>query len=230
MTQHGRDGKARRLSDVVTQKLRDLIITGELADGERLVVQYLADWFDTSRGPVRDALRQLEEEGLVTPLPRRGVQVAALTPQVAEEIISIRQALEPVAVRFAMRRDQAELEARLEEKVEELRKAARDGDEAAVVVVDMEFHATLYELSHRRRLQRIWDSLRIPLLHTFRHHRQFYRHAGELVAEHEDLLSVVRTGNVRLTERAFYNHPAGLLDELLPQLEKNTSLAGDEGG
>src|SRR5450755_586736 len=115
----------RGLLDEVAARIRARIFSGELRDGQRIVERDLAAEMGTSRGPIRDALRMLEQEGLVITTPRRGTRVASLTTADAREILAIREALEPVAVSFLHERNEPEHFARLQAVVDRLEFAAR---------------------------------------------------------------------------------------------------------
>src|SRR2546427_13052427 len=83
------------LPSAVADKLRDQIIRGEIAEGTQLRQDAIATQYQVSRIPVREALRQLEAEGLITIVPNRGAVVPALSPDDIEELFSIRSLLEP---------------------------------------------------------------------------------------------------------------------------------------
>ncbi len=113
MTRRGADGDTdlqprldrpdvRSIEEVVTTALRDAILSGELRPGERLLQEQLADQLRVSRIPLRDALRRLEAEGLVRIGPRRGAEVASLSPADVREIYDIRISLEPALMRRAI--------------------------------------------------------------------------------------------------------------------------------
>jgi len=86
-------GNLRGLLDEVAARIRARIFSGELHDGQRIIERDLAAEMGTSRGPIRDALRILEGEGLVITAPRRGTHVASLTTADALEILAIREAV-----------------------------------------------------------------------------------------------------------------------------------------
>ncbi|RZQ62459.1 GntR family transcriptional regulator [Amycolatopsis suaedae] len=206
------------LGAAITRELRDLILSGGLEPERRLIVQELADRFGTSRGPIRDSLRQLRAEGLVVPHGRRGVQVATLTAAEARETVAIRQAVEPVAAEFALHRGPDQLEQCLAERLGAMRGAAEAGDWSALVTTDMELHAVFYELSGVARLQRLWDGMRLPVLHTFRLHRRYYTSPDPLLAEHENLLALVRMRDAELVATFLRGHIGGLVDDLAERL------------
>ena len=84
------------LRDVVFNTLRQAIITGEFAPGERLMEIALAERLGVSRTPVREAIRKLELEGLVTMIPRRGAEVAQITEKNLKDVLEVRRALDAV--------------------------------------------------------------------------------------------------------------------------------------
>src|SRR2546430_9347815 len=91
------------LGEKVVEQLREAIFRGQFAPGEPLRVSQLAEPFGVSMGPIREALGQLEREGLVIMRPNRTAVVARLSPEDFEEIYSLRLALERVAMQYAIR-------------------------------------------------------------------------------------------------------------------------------
>src|SRR5437899_7511638 len=92
------------LPSAVADKLRDQIIRGEIAEGTQLRQDAIATQYQVSRIPVREALRQLEAEGLITIVPNRGAVVPALSPDDIEELFSIRALLEPEILKHSIPR------------------------------------------------------------------------------------------------------------------------------
>src|SRR5690606_26172967 len=89
------------LSDQVYEMMADAIIRGEFAPGSRLVEMDLAERFSISRGPLREAMRRLAERGLIVRTARQGARVTKLSPEVLEEISTVRELLESAACRLA---------------------------------------------------------------------------------------------------------------------------------
>jgi DNA-binding GntR family transcriptional regulator len=207
------------LNEEVARRLRDQILSGELADGQRIVERDVAESFGVSRGPIREALRQLELEGLVVVLPRRGARVASMTREDAEEILALRAAVEPLAVRFLLKVADEAAFAQLEECIDRLQVAADAGDWPSVVLLDMEFHGLLYSLSGKRRLQRVWDQMRVPLLQTFRLHRRFYGAIGDVPVRHAALLATLRQARARTVADAVAAHVLEFAEELLGSMD-----------
>src|SRR5712691_11360611 len=88
--------------DIVVEELHTLILSGSLRPGERLVEERLTERFGISRPPLREALRVLQQEGLVQRLPRRGAIVTPLDADDVREIYSLRWALERLAIELAL--------------------------------------------------------------------------------------------------------------------------------
>jgi DNA-binding GntR family transcriptional regulator len=147
------------LWQVVCEQIRELIIAGEFAPGERLVESALADRFAVSRGPVRTALMELERVGLVTSIPRRGVQVATFTRSDILELYDITLALERMAAREAAERASPDHLRRMRERLEALNEAERSGDRGRTIDADLEFHTEFARTSGNRRLLQIWMQL-----------------------------------------------------------------------
>jgi DNA-binding GntR family transcriptional regulator len=89
----------RGLGDSVAKKLRDDVLSGRYKAGEQIVEREVAEQLGLSRGPIRDALRQLHNEGLVTIAPRRGARVASLSREDTAQTIEIRASEPPRNVR-----------------------------------------------------------------------------------------------------------------------------------
>lgn len=132
------------LRDVVFNTLRQAIITGEFAPGERLMEISLANRLGVSRTPVREAIRKLELEGLVIMIPRKGAQVARITEKNLRDVIEIRTVLEEFAAVLACERiDQAGLHD-LRQAHEDFIRSVENGDILDIVDKDETFHDTIF--------------------------------------------------------------------------------------
>jgi len=139
--------------------LRSGILSGEIAPGTRLLEIPLATELGVSRGPVREALRQLEQEGLVEFYPHRGAIVVGVGETEIETIYMIRALLEERAFAKAARVvDDTELDSRAG-MVEKMITASEAGDAVAVAEHDMHFHGRVVELSGFSYLRRLWTSI-----------------------------------------------------------------------
>jgi DNA-binding GntR family transcriptional regulator len=151
--------RRRSIEDEVYQRLREAILAGELAGGERLVHEDLANRFGISRIPVRDALKRLVADGLVDLDERRIYRVSRCGIEDVEEIYSLRSLLESHAVALATARledDDLAALARLQEEMEE---AAATRDAETFVERNQAFHRGLYECAGQPRLLRMIEGL-----------------------------------------------------------------------
>jgi GntR family transcriptional regulator of gluconate operon len=145
------------LGVAVTAEVREMILSGEVRPGDRLVEADLASMFGTSRGPVRDALAELSRGGLVTMLSRRGAYVTLLGPDDIDELYTLRLALETLAVQRAVGRAQPTHITKLHDTLDQIAEAQAAGDSRQVAEADMRFHRTIVGLAGHRRLLTSWE-------------------------------------------------------------------------
>ena len=143
----------RTLSDHIAEQLRQSIITDQLKPGQRIVEREIADAMQTSRGPVRDALKLLENEGLVVRYPHRGTFVARLSLQDAEEVYTLRESLETLAAEYAVKYATPEQIDELAQVVDEITAQIKRGyNQSEATDLDLEFHRTLCRISGHKRV------------------------------------------------------------------------------
>jgi DNA-binding GntR family transcriptional regulator len=133
----------RTLRDEVADQLRRWILDGTLAPGSRLAEGVISTRLGVSRLPVREAFRRLEAEGLVQTIPRRGVRVVQYDAEELATIQEIRLSLELMAVRKAAERRDEETMAALRRVLETGDRAARNGDQATLRQLNVDFHELL---------------------------------------------------------------------------------------
>ena len=143
--------------------LRLSIIRGELPPGTQLVEVELGERLGVSRGPIREALRRLELEGLVVSHARRGAFVVGLTEQDVHEIYSLRLMMETFAIEQAAERSTPEGVAGLKRCVDQMREALQLHDAADIVQGDVAFHRTLLNMAEHRRLLKVWGPVALPV-------------------------------------------------------------------
>lgn len=158
--------------DHVAERLRAAILTGELLPGSALVETTLADRFSVSRAPLREALRQLVEEGLIVTVPYTGTHVVDLTVADVREIHSMRTTLERFAFEQVWPYRDAAFGRELRRRNAALAKTIDEGDDLASIAAELELHSLVYEASGHRLLHRSWIGLRGRLqLYWAAHHR-----------------------------------------------------------
>jgi DNA-binding GntR family transcriptional regulator len=150
----------RTLSDYVADQLRQTILADQFSPKERLVEQEIAESMQTSRGPVRDALKILENEGLIVRQSHRGAYVAQLHPEDFMEIYTLREALETLAIRYAIQNATDQEIDNLAELVKSMESLSRQNySQVDATDLDMDFHHTLCKISGHRRVLSAWESL-----------------------------------------------------------------------
>lgn len=148
------------LYDEVYNAIKDAILHHHLGPGTRLTEIELSKRLGVSRTPVREAIRRLGSEGFVTILPRKGAIVTSLSLEGIREIYEIREALESQAARLAATRGTDEHFRRMQEILDRYAEAVKANDIQAIVELDTEFHATLFEASGNARMARMIQTVR----------------------------------------------------------------------
>src|SRR5699024_6703055 len=143
------------LRDVVFNTLRQAIITGEFAPGERLMEIALANRLGVSRTPIREAIRKLELEGLVVMIPRRGAEVARITEKDLRDVLEVRASLEELAIGLACERRTDEEIGELRRALEKFREVLREGDVTKIAESDVDFHDIIFSATQNARLIQI---------------------------------------------------------------------------
>lgn len=154
------------LSQQIVEMLRNAILNGELLPGERLNEKAIARETGTSRMPVREALRQLEQQGLVISTPNRGSFVRYYDQQDIAEIYELRAVLEGLAcqkIAKDQRLTSEDLDL-LQGYVEDQLKAFADRDYDAWVESEIRFHTFLLQKAKSQRLLRFWTNLQVQCL------------------------------------------------------------------
>lgn len=147
-------------ASMVTERLRDSIVNGSLAPGSQLSEAELATRFGVSRGPVREALQRLIQEGLVRAEPHRGVFVPVLTEDDVRDIYLARDALETAAVKHIIDTSRSDAAAdELDQVVKLMAEAEAADDWETVGRYDLEFHNALVTATGSERLQRMFSTV-----------------------------------------------------------------------
>lgn len=152
-----RPTRAPALGDQLAAVLRDQIVRRQLQPGTHLVEDSVAAEYDVSRGPVRDALRQLESQGLVESR-RRGFFVVGLSESDIDDLYELRESIELVAVTRAIAQATPEQLRIGREIVDEMVACADRSAAADFADADMRFHALLYRVGGNRRLIDVWEA------------------------------------------------------------------------
>ncbi|HEY4171087.1 MAG TPA: GntR family transcriptional regulator [Reyranella sp.] len=178
----------RSLSQVAREQIRGRILDGTLKPGERLVEDRLSAELGVSRVPVREALRGLSAEGLVTLLPRRGATVVEVTPESVAELVEVRALLEGLNAKLAAQRHDPEIIEQLKDTLARGNQAAKTGTAEELAHLNAEFHERLAVASRNTVLSEVMRGLRERTSIAFaingraRAREDWDEHAGVLAA------------------------------------------------
>lgn len=153
----------KNLRGVLAAAVREAIMRGEYPPGAPLGEVELAQRFGVSRGPVREALIQLEREYLVRSFPNRGSFVTTMAEHEFDEILMLRSVLEPIALDFARQRASPADLMRLRKLLRNLESVARRRDQRAYIGKDYEFHVAIWELSGQPLLTEVLKRISAPV-------------------------------------------------------------------
>ena len=197
--------RTQSLVSVIAHEIENTIVRGEIKPGERLNEFHLARRFQTSRGPIREALRGLQQAGLLEARRNRGVFVREIADSEALEIYAVRSVLFGLAGKLlAARITKGEI-ANLTRLHARMTKAAKADDTAAYFPVNLEFHAMIVSACGNVTLQRQYSEL-VKKLHLCR--SQSLAQAGNLLVSNREHASMLESLVERSPERAFMTHCA----------------------
>ena len=211
----------RPLREIVADEIRQAILSGRFAQGQRLVEDRLAEELGVSRNPVREALRTLESEGFVRIAPRRGATVARLSPDEGREVLEVAAALEAQAARLAVRRRTPELIAKLRELSEVAWAAIEDGRREELPQLNTEFHAALAEAAGNGHLARTIASMRDTIQWMYASNVQ--ARAPDSWREHEQLVQALAEGDEEKAAHLAADHVAAAIRSFVGDQESPES-------
>lgn len=207
----------RSLADEIVIRLRKAILSGQFAPDERLGEQFLAETLGVSRGPIREALAQLEHEGLVIIRRNRGAFVARLSRQDVDEVYSLRLALEKLALQLAIKNasdsDFDEMQGIIDAMAASLERGLSEQEAAEL---DVRFHDILYRSANHKRLYDCWENIR-PQIYIFLLSRaaanpDFRQY---VVEGHQSILDAVRARDEGRAIATLEDHIQGAYDRLI---------------
>lgn len=181
------------LKDQASQLLRDYIISGQIAPGTKLVEREVADLLGISRAPARDALIELEREGLVISRTN-GRHVIELSERDICELYQVRLTLEKMAVELASQKNTPENCALLAAKLQEMKDAAARGDAQTYRECDVETHRLIWRQSGNRHLLNVLNSMVGPIFMFVSWHAEKFDWNVTLEL-HEDLVNQINAGD-----------------------------------
>jgi DNA-binding GntR family transcriptional regulator len=210
--------------ELIADQLRVRILDGTFPPQHQLAEVDIARQLHVSRGPVREAMQRLIQEGLLRSERNRGVFVIELDDDDARDVYIARAAVEKAAgVLVARRSDPSDLDA-IGAVLERLRVAATSSW-AEVVEIDLEFHATIVDRSGSERLQRMFRTLGAETRLCLVRLERFYPVRSSVVTEHEEILSAIRNGDEVLLRTLIDHHMEESTDRLTQRSRTTTQTS-----
>jgi len=210
--------KRESLRDAVIRVIEEALLNGELRPGDRIVEAELARQAGISRGPVREAIRQLVGEGILVSYPSRGTFVTQWTPRAVEEAYTLRAVLERFAIQEAAKRITPEEIAQLQAAVDEMARRSRQDDIQTLTRLDVQFHEQLYIFSGHTLLQRTLSQLRRRLYCLMAMDRGFTAHRSEIAADHQLIVDALRAGDAAAAGEIIVTHILSAGAEVVEQV------------
>ncbi|WP_129666362.1 GntR family transcriptional regulator [Phytoactinopolyspora endophytica] len=195
----------------VAEILREAITSGQLAPGARLIELDIAAELGTSRAPVREALRQLEQEGLIVSYPYRGSEVLGVSQDEVEQVlVPIRITIERFAFAKALPRLTEDDLRTLQALADEMERAAIEGSAERLADADIRFHELVIVRSEQRHCLQMWRTIQPRVRAYFRRDAPGHQDPAAVAKQHHQLLDVIRSGDeaavLQSVERHIHTH------------------------
>ena len=184
------------LREQIASRLRDDVLSGRLAEGERLSELGLVERFRVSRTPIREALMQLTHEGLLEAKPNCGVRVASSAPDsIRDLIIPVRRTLETYALQSYFDDINESDFQQWDEILNRLKDACQRHDYPAIAEHDLAFHRSIVRRAEQRDLEAIWSAIVARVRRHFMHTQKGYAEPMDIYAEHAAIVETFRQGD-----------------------------------
>lgn len=211
-------------NEILYNQLKEKILNGVLHPGERMVVANIAKEFQVSPMPVREAFQRLQQDGLIEIVPHVGAHVKALDLKTFQEIIYIRNELEPIAARLAaVNMPQARID-ELFALTEEMEKCVQDGDPRLYTQLNLRFHECIYAECGNATLYDLIQSLRNK---TERSKSIFMRDHQRMVTstvDHKHIAQCIRDRDPEAAYTAFRSHKQTGFEIVIKLLEEEAGM------
>lgn len=217
-------------ASVIADQIRRRIMDGSFAPGTQLGEVQLSERLRTSRGPVREAMQRLIQEGLLRAERHRGVFVVELDDDDIADIYLARRAIEGAALtRLAGRPADDEVFDRIERLVDDMEAAAERRNWADMADLDLRFHEIIVEATRSKRLVRMFLTLMAETRMCLTELESGYAVWRDLVGEHRTLLTLAREGNVEQVLSALEQHLDSAVRSLVASRAQQVESAAAQG-
>ncbi|HET6562223.1 MAG TPA: GntR family transcriptional regulator [Marmoricola sp.] len=199
---------------MIARQLREAIMFGHLAPGSQLSEAELSAQFGVSRGPLREAMQRLVQEGLLRSEKNRGLFVKVLDADDIRDIYVARSAIEGAAALLVLRADDAEAISEMRAVCEEMNRAVKRRDKVLMSDSDLHFHEILVRRSESPRLRRMHETLLVETRMCMTALEDKYRLPAAVVKEHFRIIDAIEQGDEALTLRRIEDHMQDALTRL----------------
>lgn len=196
----------RPLREIVYEELKLQILTGKIVPGTRMMEVELAEDMGVSRTPIREAIRKLEKEGLVTIEPRRGAYASQISTDDMIEILEVRQNMEGLAACMAAARMKPEQLKLIEEAEEAYNIAVEKGSTADMIFYDSKFHKLIVEASNNKTLLQLIEPLQEMALRFRYLYYDDFKRAENMPHEHQIIIDAIAKGDAEAAKEAADTH------------------------
>ena len=205
----------RPLREIVYEELRNLILTGKIKPGTRMMEIELAEDMGVSRTPIREAIRKLEKEGLVVIEPRKGAYASEVSVKDMVDILEVRANLEGLAAYLAAERMTEPEKKALDDIKERFKAAVIEGNMAEMISLDTKFHHMIVESSKNNHLIHMVEQLQeLVLRFRYIYYKDFKR-AEDMIPEHKQIFEEIANGNGANARFEAFNHIDKLKDMIM---------------
>ena len=217
----------RPLREIVYEELKRQILIGEIAPGTRMMEVELADEMGVSRTPVREAIRKLEKECLVSIEPRRGAYASDISIKDIVDVMEVRQDLEGMAAGLAAIKATKEEKEALKKATEEYRRAVETGSIDEIIKWDEAFHKRVVSCSGNKTLIQLVSQVQeLALRFRYIYYDDFSRFEGQPM-EHKDIVDAIISGDAEKARRSADEHISRLKEFVIKEGE--TVFHGNHG-
>lgn len=209
--------EGRPTAQLIADQLREQIVQGMFRPGEQINESVLASQLNTSRGPVREALQRLCQEGILVSRRNRGVFVLELAIDDIREIYAVREAVETTAADALLDAGQDRVDDTcqvLTSVIEDMAKQVAVSDWQAIARLDMQFHTAFVSGAGNTRLIRIYETLAAESRMCILNLAVAYPRIDVLVQEHQNLLDLLAAGDREALHKAIARHMQKAVEDL----------------
>lgn len=210
----------KSLTSLIFEKIREDILNGRYITGDKLVENKLAEELGVSRTPVREALKQLELDGLVENIPNRGVVVNGISREDIDDILTMRLCIESLVGQWAAERISENEIKELEEIYDLMEFYTAKDDVEKIFELNTKFHETIYTSTKSRYLESVLKDFQLFIKTARNNSLKSQGRLSFALEEHKAILEALKSHNVEMTRVALLYHIEKSNKNIIIELEK----------